>query len=92
MRRPNNRKDKLVNHKSQPTSLQSTLGNSEFKGKRLKLKTSHIGSTYSDVIVSNVTIASPDSDVTIRERGINKPIAKKRYARRRSPVLSKGSL
>ena len=47
--------------------------------------------THSDVIVSNVTIASPDSDVTIRERRINKPIAKKRYARKRSPVLSKGS-
>ena len=45
---------------------------------------------HSDVIVSSVTIASPNSDVTIRERGINKPIAKKRYARKRSPVLSKG--
>ena len=46
---------------------------------------------HSDVIVSGVTIASPDSDVTIRERGINKPIAKKRYAQKRSLVLSKGS-
>ena len=46
---------------------------------------------HSDVIVSSVTIASPDSDVTIRERGINKPIAKKRYAQKRSLILSKGS-
>ena len=45
----------------------------------------------SDVIVSSVTIASPNSDVTIRERGINKPIAKKRYAQKRSLMLSKGS-
>ena len=90
MHRPNNPEINYVNHKSQPTSTVSTLGNSEFKGKREKLKTSHIGSTNSDVIVSNVTIASPDSDVTIRERGVNKPIAKKRYARKRSPVLSKG--
>ena len=91
MRRPNNPEINSVSHKSQPTSTVSTLGNSEFKRKREKLKTSHIGSTNSDFIVSNVTIASPDSDVTIRERGINKPIAKKRYARKRSPVLSKGS-
>ena len=46
---------------------------------------------HSDVIVSSVTIASPGSDVTIRERGINKPIAKKHYAQKRSLVLSKGS-
>ena len=37
----------------------------------------------SDVIVSSVTIASPSSDVTIRESGINKPIAKKCYAHKR---------
>ena len=45
----------------------------------------------SDVIVSSVTIASPSSDVTIRESGINKAIAKKRYAQKRSLMLSKGS-
>ena len=45
----------------------------------------------SDVIVSSVTIASPSGDVTIRERGINKPIAKKCYAQKRSLILSKGS-
>ena len=44
----------------------------------------------SDVIDSSVTIASPSSDVTIRESGINKPIAK-RYAQKRSLMLSKGS-
>ena len=63
--------------------------------KEEELEPRHIESTNcqkrSDVIVSGVTIASPDSDVTIRERGINKPIAKKRYAQKRSLVLSKGS-
>ena len=58
---------------------------------KFKSQESTICQKHSDVIVSGVTIASPDSDVTIRERGINKPIAKKRYAQKRSPVLSKGS-
>ena len=39
---------------------------------------------HSDVIVSGVTIASPDSDVTIREREANRPVAGKRYARKHS--------
>ena len=39
---------------------------------------------HSDVIVSGVTIASPDSDVTIREREANRPVARKRYARKHS--------
>ena len=76
---------------SQPTSIINTLRNSEFKGKKEELKSRHIESTNSEVIVSGVTIASSDSDVTIRERGINKRIAKKRYAQKRSLVLSKGS-
>ena len=48
---------------------------------------------HSDVIVSGVIVASPDSDVTIRDLEINKPIARKRYApRKQSLVHSKGSL
>ena len=58
---------------------------------KFKSQESTICQKHSDVIVSGVTIASPDSDVTIRERGINKPIAKKHYAQKRSPMLSKGS-
>ena len=47
---------------------------------------------HSDVIVSGVIIASPDSDVTIREREINRPVASKRYApRKQSLVHSEGS-
>ena len=39
---------------------------------------------HSDVIVSGVTVASPDSDVTVREREINRPVARKRFARKHS--------
>ena len=46
----------------------------------------------SDVINSRVIIASPSSDVTTRESGINKPIAKKRHARKRSLMLSEGNV
>ena len=46
----------------------------------------------SDVIGSSVTIVSPSSDVTIRERGINKPITMKRHARKRSLMLSEGNV
>ena len=64
---------------------------------REELKFKHPGSTncrnHSDVIVSGVIVASPDSDVTIRDLEVNKPIARKRYApRKQSLVHSKGSL
>ena len=48
---------------------------------------------HNDVMVSGVIVASPDSDVTIRDLEVNKTIAKKRYAaRKQSLVHSKGSL
>ena len=71
-------------HVSQPTSTIYTLKNSEFKGKEEELKPRHIESTNSDVIVSGVTIASPDSDVTVRAREANRPVAGKRYAQKHS--------
>ena len=44
-------------------------------------------------MVSGFIVASLDSDVTIRDLEINKPIARKRYApRKQSLVHSKGSL
>ena len=47
---------------------------------------------HSDVIVSGVIVASPDSDVTIRDLEVNKPFARKRYAlKKQSLVHSKGS-
>ena len=47
---------------------------------------------HSDDIGSSVTIVSPSSDVTIRERGMDKPITKKRHARKRSLMLSEGNV
>ena len=59
-----------------------------------ELKFKHPRSTncrnHSDVIVSGVIIASPDSDVTIRDLEVNKPIARKRFAQKQSLVHSKG--
>ena len=59
-----------------------------------ELKFKHPGSTncrhHSDVIVSGVIVASPDSDVTIRDLDVNKPIARKRYAQKHSFVSKKG--
>ena len=62
-----------------------------------ELKLKRPGSTncrnHSDVMVSGVIVASPDSDVTIRDLEVNKTIARKRYApRKQSLVHSKGSL
>ena len=62
-----------------------------------ELKCKHSGSTncrnHSDVIVSGIIVASPDSDVTIRNLEVNKPIARKHYApRKQSLVHSKGIL
>ena len=62
-----------------------------------ELKFKRPGSTncrnHSDVMVSGVIVASPDSDVTIRDLEVNKTIVRKRYApRKQSLVHSKGSL
>ena len=48
---------------------------------------------HSDVMVSGVIVASPNSDVILRNVEVNAPIARKRYApRKQSLVHSKGSL
>ena len=57
---------------------------SEVRKEEEELKPRHIESTNYDVIVSGVIITSPDSDVTIREREINRPVARKRFAQKRS--------
>ena len=46
----------------------------------------------SDVIISSVTLASPNSDVTVRAREENRLVAKKRHAQKCSLMLSKRSL
>ena len=94
IRRLNNSEMNSFNHISRPTSSMYTLKNVEVKGKEeMKFKSQKETNCQnrSDVIVSSVTIASPSSDVTIRESVINKPIAKKSYAQKRSLMLSKGS-
>ena len=59
----------------------------EIRKEKEELKFKSLESTncqnHSDVIVSGVTIASPDSGVTIREREANRPVAGKRYAQKR---------
>ena len=51
------------------------------------------GTNHSDVMVSGVMVASPNSDVILRNVEVNKLIARKRYApRKQSLVHSKGSL
>ena len=62
-----------------------------------ELKFKSQGSTncqnHSDVIVSGVIVASPNSDVILRNVEVNKPIARKHYApRKQSLVHSKGIL
>ena len=68
------------------------------KNKR-EVKSRHLKATNYDVIInddalnSGVIVASPDSDVTIRDLEVNKTIARKRYApRKQSLVHSKGIL
>ena len=80
----NNSEMSSFNHVSPPTSTIYTLKNSEVKGKEEELKPRHSESTNYDVIVSGVIIASPDSDVTVREREINRPVGIKRFARKHS--------
>ena len=59
----------------------------------VEVKSRHLEPTNCDVMDSGVIVASPDSDVTIRDLEVNKPIARKRYApRKQSLVHSKGIL
>ena len=55
-----------------------------------ELKFKRPGSTNCDIIVSNVIITEPDSDVIIRDIEVNKPIAGKRYAQQHSLLSKKG--
>ena len=65
-----------------------TLNPLEIRKEKEELKFKSQESTncqkHSDVIVSGVTVASPDSDVTVREREINRPVARKRFVRKHS--------
>ena len=94
MRRPNNSEINSFNHISRTTSGMCTPKNVVVKGKEeLKFKSQEETNCQnnSDVIISSVTLASPNSDVTVRVREENRLVAKKRYAQKRSLVLSKGS-
>ena len=64
--------------------------------KKEELKFKRPGSTncrnHSDIMVSGVIATKLDSDVTIRDIEVNKPIARKRYAQKHSFVSKKGFL
>ena len=51
-----------------------------------------LGSTNCGVIVSDVIVTEPDSDVTIRDIEVNKRVARKRYAQQHSLMHTKGFL
>ena len=62
------------------------------KEEERKLEFKRPGSTNCDVIVSDVIVTEPDSDVIIRDVEVNKPVARKRYAQKHSLVSKKGFL
>ena len=93
----NNSEINLFNHVSPHTNTIYTLKTSETRKKEEEAKFKCLGSTncqnHSDVIVSGVIVASPNSDVILRNVEVNRPIARKRYApRKQSLVHSKGIL
>ena len=55
-----------------------------------EVKSRHLDSTNYDVIVSGVTVASPNSDVIFRNVEINKPIARKHYVPRKRSLMPSG--
>ena len=57
-----------------------------------EVKSRHLDSTNYDVIVSGITVASPNGDVTIRDSDVNRLIDRKRYVpKKRSLMHSVGS-
>ena len=93
----NNSEINLFNHVSPHTNTIYTHKTPETRKKEEEVKFKCLGSTncrnHSDVIVSGVIVASPNSDVILRNVEVNRPIARKRYApRKQSLVHSKGIL
>ena len=55
-----------------------------------EVKSRHLDSTNYDVIVSGVTVASPNSDIILWNVEINKPIARKHYVTRKRSLMPSG--
>ena len=76
-------------HVSQHTNNIYTLKISKTSKEEAEVKSRHLGSTNGDVIVSNVRVTEPDSDVISRDVEVNKPVARKRYAQNKHSLVSK---
>ena len=79
-------------HVSQHTNNIYTLKTSKTRKEGEEVKFKCLWSTNCDVIVSDVIITEPDSDVITRDVEVNKPVAGKRYAQKHSLVSKKGFL
>ena len=87
--RSNSEMNQLV-HASQYANDKYTLKSSKARKEKEEVKFKCPGSTNDDDIESDVI--KLDSDVTIRDIEVNKPIARKRYAQKHSFVSKKGFL
>ena len=87
--RSNSEMNQLV-HASQYANDKYTLKSSKARKEKEEVKFKRPGSTNDDDIESDVI--KHDSDVTIRDIEVNKPIARKRYAQKHSFVSKKGFL
>ena len=93
MRECNNSEINSFNHVSPHTNTIYTLKTSEARKEEEEVKFKCLGPTNYDVMVSGVIIASPNSDVILRNVEVNRPLARKRYAPRKQSLMhSKGIL
>ena len=93
MRECSNSEMNPFDHVSQHTNNTYTLKTSKSIKEAEEVMFKYLGSTNCGVIVSDVIVTEPDSDVIIRDIEVNKPVARKRYAQKHSFVSYKrGSL
>ena len=90
MRECSNSEMNPFDHVSQHTNNIYTLKTSKTRKKEEEVKFKCLGSTNCDIIVSDVIITEPDSDVIIRDVEVNKPVAGKRYEQQHSFLSKKG--
>ena len=92
MRECSNSEMNPFDHVSQHTNNIYTLKTSKTRKEEEEVMFKCLGSTNCGVIVSDVIVTEPDSDVIIRDIEVNKPVARKRYAQQHSLVHTKGFL
>ena len=90
MRECSNSEMNPFDHVYQHTNTIYTLKTSKTRKKEEEVEFKCLGSTNCDVMVSDVIITEPDSDVIIRDVEVNKPIAGKRYTQQQSLLSKKG--